>query len=382
VIDHPLRTRAAGDRAPDELAAYVAHCDEPAGYLNFAHVGPPLRAAVDARHAALRVTATSDPVGPLEEIREAARRRAAAVIGGDVGVTFAASTTEGLFATAFGLAASGTLLVPEGEFPANAVPWLRAAARGGPAVRRVPQDAGRITAGALRSALDAGVVGLTVSAVDYRTGWKAPLADLREVLGPDRLLIVDAIQGFGITELDLDVADVVVAGGQKWLRSGWGAAILGVRPRALELIAPDLGGWTGLADPYGGSAGTELGAPAEGPDRLLMTNTDLEAIAGLHASLGLVVEAGTTRLADRLGQVVAVLLDVLRHRGAEVLGDDWPERRRAGIVSFRLPGEAPEATLARLSAGGVTAAVRGGLVRLSPHVSTTEETVRRFADAL
>lgn len=51
-------------------------------------------------------------------------------------------------------------------------------------------------------------------------------------------------------------------------------------------------------------------------------------------------------------------------------------------MSFRLPGEAPEATLARLSAGGVTAAVRGGLLRLSPHVSTTEETVRRFADAL
>jgi selenocysteine lyase/cysteine desulfurase len=381
VTDHPARTRA-DDRATDDLAGYVAHCDEPAGYLDFARVGPPLRAVVEARHAALRVTNTSDPVGPLEEIREVACRRAAAAIGGDVEVTFATSTTAGLFATAFGLAARGTLLVPEGEFPANVVPWLRAAARGGPAVRRVPQDAGRITAGALRSALDAGVVGLTVSAVDYRTGWKAPLADLREVLGPDRLLIVDAIQGFGVTELDLDAADVVVAGGQKWLRSGWGAAILGVRPRALELIAPDLGGWTGLADPYEGSAGTELGAPAGGPDRLLISNTDLEAIAGLHASLGLVAEAGTARLAGRLGQVVAVLLDVLRHRGAEVLGDDWPERRRAGIVSFLLPGEAPEATLARLSAHGVTAAVRGGRVRLSPHVSTTEETVRRFAGAL
>ncbi|MFC7640808.1 hypothetical protein ACFQX6_07220 [Streptosporangium lutulentum] len=51
-------------------------------------------------------------------------------------------------------------------------------------------------------------------------------------------------------------------------------------------------------------------------------------------------------------------------------------------MSFRLPGEDPEATLARLSAGGVTASVRAGRVRLSPHVSTTEESLRRFAAAL
>lgn len=382
VTAHPPPAGGTAERTTDGLARYLAHCDEPTGYLDFARVGPPLHAAADARCAALRVMAGADPVGPLEEIREAARRSAAAVIGGDVEVTFAASTTAGLFGVAFGLAAPGTLLVPEGEFPANAVPWLRAAARGGPAVRRVPQDAGRITAGALRAALGPDVVGLTVSAVNYRTGWKAPLTELREVLGPDRLLIVDAIQGLGATELDLDAADVVVAGGQKWLRSGWGAAILGVRPRAMELIAPDLGGWAGLADPYGGSVGTELGAPAGGADRLLMTNTDLEAIAGLRASLGLVAEAGTAELNGRLGQVVAMLLDVLRHRGAEVLGDDWPARRRAGIVSFLLPGETADATLARLSAHGVTAAVRDGRVRLSPHVSTTEETVRRLSDAL
>ncbi|MFC7640807.1 aminotransferase class V-fold PLP-dependent enzyme [Streptosporangium lutulentum] len=280
MTDHLPATRAAGD-----LAGYVAHCDEPAGYLDFAHVGPPLRAAVDARHAALRVTGTSDPVRPLEKIREEARRRAVAVIGGDVEVTFEASTTAGLFAVAFGLAGSGTLLVPEGEFPANAVPWLRAAARGGPAVRRVPRDTERITAGALRSALTPDVAGLTVSAVDYRTGWKAPSPSYVRCSVPTACSSSTPSRASGSPSWTWtprtwwwprpEVAALRVGRGDPR-----GAAPRAetdrARPRWLD----------GPGRPLRGSAGTELGAPAKGPDRLLTTNTDLEAIAGLNASSG------------------------------------------------------------------------------------------------
>ncbi len=40
-----------------------------------------------------------------------------------------------------------------------------------------------------------------VSLVDFRTGYRADLAALRDVIG-DRLLIVDAIQGFGAVDAD------------------------------------------------------------------------------------------------------------------------------------------------------------------------------------
>src|SRR5690606_39818616 len=42
---------------------------------------------------------------------------------------------------------------------------------------------------------------VSVSAVDFRTGYRADLAALREVAG-DRLLVVDGIQGFGVVDED------------------------------------------------------------------------------------------------------------------------------------------------------------------------------------
>lgn len=61
---------------------------------------------------------------------------------------------------------------------------------------------------------------MTVSAVDFRTGYRMDLAALREIVG-DRLLIVDGIHGFGAVAEACEAADVLVVGGQKWLRAGW-----------------------------------------------------------------------------------------------------------------------------------------------------------------
>ena len=54
----------------------------------------------------------------------------------------------------------------------------------------------------------------------------------------DRLLIVDAIQGFGVVDAPYEVADVVVAGGQKWVRAGWGTGFLALSDRAARAAHP------------------------------------------------------------------------------------------------------------------------------------------------
>ena len=61
----------------------------------------------------------------------------------------------------------------------------------------------------------------------------------------DRLLIVDAIQGFGVVDAPFQVADVIVSGGQKWVRAGWGTGFLALSDRALERLTPVFSGFAG-----------------------------------------------------------------------------------------------------------------------------------------
>ncbi|MFD1152509.1 helix-turn-helix transcriptional regulator, partial [Saccharothrix hoggarensis] len=56
--------------------------------------------------------------------------------------------------------------------------------------------------------------------------------------------------------------------------------------------------------------------------------------------------------------------------------------RRAGILAFTLPDHPPSVVGAALVDAGVTATVRPEHVRLSPHASTTPDTIARFAAAL
>ena len=71
-------------------------------------------------------------------------------------------------------------------------------------------DHGRVTPGT-RSASSSTptIAAVAVSLVDSRTGYLADLDGIRQVIG-DRLLIVDAIQGFGVVDAPYELADVVV----------------------------------------------------------------------------------------------------------------------------------------------------------------------------
>ena len=128
-------------------------------------------------------------------------------------------------------------------------------ARAGVARRR---RAGRITPGGIREQdLPASVVAVAVSLVDFRTGYLVDLEGIRQVIG-DRLLIVDATQGFGIVDAPYRLADVVVGGGQKWPRAGWGTGFLALSDRALDHLTPV---WSGFnaTDVRGHAAGRGAG---------------------------------------------------------------------------------------------------------------------------
>lgn len=352
--------------------------DESDGYLDFARVGPPSRAVVEETAALSGRLAVAGP-STVDDLMSGDRRARLAVArlcgAADDRVALLPHTSQGLFQAAFGVPA-GEVLVSAAEFPANTYPWVRAEQAGLLTVRWLRAPGGRVTPEAVAAALTPGTTVVSVSAVDFRTGYRADLGALREVVG-DRLLVVDGIQGVGVVDEPWEVADVLVCGGQKWLRAGWGIAFAVLSDRALARMDPLLSGWTGARDPA--VFDDEIHDMAPGAQSWSVSNLSPVNAGALARALELAEELGPATISRRIAERVAELDEVLRSAGAEIVS---ATDRRAGILSFRLPGRATEEVAAALAAAEVTATVRPDQVRLSPHASTGPAAVGRLRAAL
>ena len=363
-------------------ASYLAEFAEPPGYLDFARVGPPSRRVVATLAAAAGEVHAANP-GMLDQLdagTAAARQRAARLLDTCLDqVALAPSTSAGLFAVALGLPA-GNVVVPAGEFPANRYPWARAAAVHGGEVRWLAAPDGRVTADRVAELVDRHTTAVVVSLVDHQTGFRPNLDALREAAG-DALLVVDAIQGLGAVKTTLEPADVLVSGGQKWLRAGFGNALLACSTRALDRLQPVLSGWTGVEDPF--EPGHPVPRPAlDGAERFSLTVFNPFAGSALAAALELVEETGIAAIEAAITHRIRALELAVRWAGAEVLAPWRTPAERAGILSFRVPGWDPEVLVARLAAAGLTVSEWAGWVRLAPHATTPLEAADWLADAV
>lgn len=359
-------------------ADYLACFAEDEGYLDFARVGPPSRPVVEAGTTALSAVSAAG-LGTVDGLMDAEARALAAasrLLGFAPGnVVWSPSTSAGLFQVAFAL--HGTVLVSPTEFPANLYPWWRAASADRLEVAALP--AGPVTPDGVRAALSAvDATAVVVSAVDFATGFRADLGGLREVVG-ERLLVVDGIQGVGAVDVDWTAADVLVTGGQKWLRSGWSTGVVAVSDRALDRLQPLLAGWTGVQGVTDYDGREHPLAP--GAARFTTTNGSPVAQACLAAGLELLESAGPAWVAARISARVDELLELLDRRDVLVTSSREPARR-AGIVAFSVPGVDGGELQAALAEAGVTCTRHGERVRLSVHATTTTAALDRVDEAL
>ncbi|WNG85590.1 aminotransferase class V-fold PLP-dependent enzyme [Mycobacterium sp. ITM-2016-00317] len=355
---------------------YRLQFSEPEGYLDFARFGPPSHAVLDTTARLLEKATRAGPATVDELMREETRAKAVAarLCRSDIDhIVLQPHTSLGLMQAAFN-APGGTALVSAAEFPANTYPWARAEQAGRLTVRALPE--GHVTAERVAAALSDDVTMVSVSAVDFRTGYRADLAALRDVIG-DRLLVVDGIQGFGVIEEPWEVADILVVGGQKWLRAGWGTGFAMLSDRALERMDPVLSGWTGARDP--GLFDNTIHPPDRTAAAWSISNLSPVTSGAFAAALELVEDTGVGAIAATIAERVDALEEVLLSCGARIVSE---RHRRAGILAFVLPDCPAEQTGAALSAAGIAATVRPDHIRLSPHASTSADVAERLRAAL
>ena len=349
------------------IDSYLAEFAEPTGYVDFARFGPPSRAVARASDEAMRRSVRSGPT-TVNDLMTADPRPAAARLCATTPdhVITVPNTSLGLLQAAFGV--TGRVLVPATDFPANTYPWARASQAGRISVDRLR---GQVTPQAVKAALTPDTTTVAVSAVDFRTGYRMDLAALRDVVG-DRLVVVDGIQAFGAVDADWAAADVLVVGGQKWLRAGWGTGFAVFSDRALDRLEPLLSSWTGAQDPM--LFDDEIHAPADGAARWGITNLSPFTAAALTAALELVERVGIGVIEDRIRARVADLADAVLATGGRVV------HQGPTMLTFATPDATT--TARKLAANGVAASIRGEHIRLSPHASTTSETVAAVRTAL
>jgi selenocysteine lyase/cysteine desulfurase len=350
--------------------------------------GGPLAGSVGRAMADVAMAMTGDPMGwgadyvnDRDELRAASGR----MLGcGPEDITLVRSTAHGLSLLAGGLdwQPGDNVVTARREFPSNVYPWLALAERG-IEIRYVDPVDERVRPEDVVALIDDRTRVVTLSWVQFSNGIRL---DARAIGAACRergvIFALDAIQGLGALQLDVDDvnADLVAAGGVKWLLGTFGIGICYLRPSLADQLQPLTVGLGSVADP------SRIFDPelVWGPTarRFEESATAWPPIAGLLAGLRLLERAGPAVVEQRVLAHTRALGDGLTEQGWEVVGG-WPraDEESSGLIAFRAAGAA-EAVLERLLAAGIFGRDYEDTVRLSPHFYHSDEEISRALKAI
>ncbi|HYD99206.1 MAG TPA: kynureninase, partial [Alphaproteobacteria bacterium] len=192
----------------------------------------------------------------------------------------------------------------------------------------------------LAGAIDDSVAVVTLTQVNYKTGYLHDMAALTRAAHEAGALVVwDLAHSAGALPIDLNGAgaDYAVGCGYKYLNGGPCApAFLYVARRHQAKIDPPLPGWLGHAEPF--AFDTDY-RPAEGMRRNLCSMPSILASAALEVGLDLMLDAGIYALRTKSLALTETFIRVVERRcpGLFDLATPRDPARRGSQVSLRHP---------------------------------------------
>jgi selenocysteine lyase/cysteine desulfurase len=264
------------------------------------------------------------------------------------------------------------------EFVSNLVTWEALEARG-VAFARVAPAGGESPEDALEAACDGGAALMTVSTVQYGTGYRMDVERLGRFCRERGILFcVDAIQSLGALRFDARAchADFVVSGAHKWLMSPFGVAAFWCRPGVRDRVRPLAYGWHTLTVPLR-FAGT-LAEMEPSARRYEAGTANWAAILGFDATLSLLDEVGMDAVEAAVLANAAYLTERLVGRPGVRLVSSTGGPHASGSVCVTVDGHDLPALAERLENDhGVLCAARGPALRFSPHYYTPRDDLDR-----
>ena len=328
----------------------------------------------------------------LQEVRKAI----AALISAEVGeIAFVSNTTQGVIDIAFGLPwrKGDRVVLFDDEFPANVTPWQQAAEEFSLEPIWLSLDAFERSVdeglAELERVLERGVRLVAVSAVQYKTGLRMPLAEMAALCHRyDAEIFVDAIQALGATPIDVSWGiDYLSSGSHKHMMGAEGAGFLYVAERCGAALEPRLAGWLGHESPVAFLTGDEPQLRYDNPlkrgaQALEIGTTNVMGLAGLGASLEILGVLGVPAIHSHVEGYIDRLEAGLIERGFESRRARTPALRST-LLSMAVP---TDVRLSKLAAGlrdrGVICNTPDGLMRFAPHWPNSIEEVPAVLDAV
>lgn len=357
-------------------------------YLNSAAVAPLPSVTVEAVNKQLRDVSENGTVNYTDWIETKTRARtliAEMLKVKPEQIAFMRNTSDGFSTVADGIdwAEGENIVTFAKEFPANFYAWRRIRDLYGVELRLCPERDGRIDLDEFVSLIDGNTRLVSISAVQFASGYRADLERIGKVAREnDALFAVDIIQAFGTMPFDLPAQYVDIAAGasHKWLCSPEGCGILYLSDRARERIQPPLVGWISVEEPWD----FEDYEQNWKPNALAWeTGTGCASLYyGLEQSLKLLNEAGAEQIQNYLEDLSDYLCELLAGKNYELVSSR-EKSEKSQIVCLKPLGDLSSSKIAeRLQNENIVVSPRGERLRIAPHFFNNREDIERFIEIL
>lgn len=357
-------------------------------YLNSAAVAPPPTVSVEAVMSQLRDASENGSVnfGEWVATKNRARQIAAEMLKvKSEQIAFVRNTSDAFSTVANGLKwKKGDNIVSFGrEFPANFYAWRRIRDCFGVELRLCPEIDGRIDLGEFVGLIDGNTKLVSISAVQYASGFCADLERIgRAARAVDALFAVDIIQAFGALPLDLpsQFVDAAAGASHKWLCSPEGCGILYLSDRGRERIEPTLVGWISVEDAWN----FEDVEQNYQPNALAWeTGTGTASLFyGLEQSLKLLSETGAENIKNYLEELTDYLCELVAGKNYEIASSRKGGEKSQIICIKHRGGLEPSEIAARLEKENIIVSPRGDRIRVAPHFFNNREDIERLIEVL
>lgn len=375
-------------------------------YFNHAALTPPTPPVIKAVQDCLQAFAHHGSEAFMQVVndREELKRSLATFFQLDASASssfaLVPNTTSALQAIAHAIPwqSGDRILLFNGEFPTNVVPWLQAAQRHDLEICWASLSflsaSGEVDWTELDAILKQGVRLVCISAVQFQTGLRIPLealADRCDDWGAQ--LCVDGIQACGAVPLALDRIHYLASGGHKWMMAVEGAGFMYLHPKVIDQLQPQTAGWLSLENPL-----DFLFSPSAPLDYQRSVRSEASAFEGgaqasiCYAALSAAVQM-LTKVHDHQGRsgIEAIYAHINQlndqlEQGLIELGFKslrcHDVARQSGILSFIPPEHLggiegiPDLT-ASWATQGFVCATPNACLRISPHWYNSSDQVKR-----
>src|SRR6185369_17162761 len=237
-------------------------------------------------------------------------------------IAFMRNTSDALSAVANGIdwREGDNVVSCNVEFPSNIYPWLRLREAHGVQMKLAHERGGRIDPEELISLIDDRTRALTISWVQFASGYRSDLARIGKFCRERGVIfVIDAIQGLGGLKLDVerDYVDAFAADAHKYLIGPEGIALLYVSDRVIDRIKPTVLGWTSVNN-YEQHLDYRLDY-REGAGRFECGTLNSAGVYGLGAGIDLFLEVGPEKIESYLLELSSYLAERLTSKGYDVI---------------------------------------------------------------